>query len=325
MPAVRVELGAAGLARLEGAVVGPREAAIFRVEGGGALACLQGIFCNDLEAPGEGALVYGAFLSPRGMILADAWVLRAAGGFTVVLPAAARQAAADLFRRSLPPRLARARDASDDSRAAWVGGRHGSDALDRWLGAEAPLPGRVLARADGLLAAAAPAPFAGLLAGPAAAIEAAMASLPAAGAAAAGPGDLEAIRILSGWPALGAEIDEKTLPQEVRFDEIGGLSYSKGCYVGQETVARLHFRGHANRLLRGLAWEGGEPAGDELSREGKAVGRLRSLLVLPGQCLGLAPLRREVAVGESVDGGGRAARVVELPFAGASMHRGPGR
>src|SRR5690606_26917689 len=236
---------------------------------------------------------------------------------TVVLPAAARQAAADLFRRSLPPRLARARDASDDWRTAWVGGRGGRGALDRWLGAEAPLPGRVLARADGLLVAAASAPFAGLLAGRAAAIEAALASLQAAGSAAAGPGDLEAIRILAGWPALGAEIDEKTLPQEVRFDEIGGLSYSKGCYVGQETVARLHFRGHANRVLRGLAWDGGEPPGDDLSREGKAVGRVRSLLVLPGRCLGLAPLRREVAVGESVDGGGRTARVVELPFAGA--------
>src|SRR5690606_16153394 len=105
MPAVRVELGAAGLARLEGAVVGPREAAIFRVEGSGALACLQGIFCNDLEAAGEGGLAYGGFLSPKGMILTDAWALRAAGGLTVVLPAAARQAAADLFRRSLPPRL----------------------------------------------------------------------------------------------------------------------------------------------------------------------------------------------------------------------------
>lgn len=325
MPAVRVELGTAGLARLEGAVVGPREAAIFRVEGGGALACLQGIFCNDLEAPGEGALVYGAFLSSKGMILADAWVLRSAGSFTVVLPAAARQVAADLFRRSLPPRLARARDASDDWRAAWVGGRGGRDALDRWLGAGAPPPGRVLARADGLLVAAASGPFAGLLAGPEAALQEALASLQAAGGAPARPGDLEAIRILAGWPALGAEIDEKTLPQEVRFDEIGGLSYSKGCYVGQETVARLHFRGHANRVLQGLAWEGGEPAGDDLSRDGKVVGRLRSLLVLPGQCLGLAPLRREVAVGASVDGGGRTARVVELPFAGAGMHRGPGR
>jgi folate-binding protein YgfZ len=189
--------------------------------------------------------------------------------------------------------------------------------LEHWLGPEAPLPGRVLARTDGLLVAAATAPFNALVAGPAAAAEPARAALRAAGAGAAGPGDLEALRILAGWPALGAEIDEKTLPQEVRFDEIGGVSYSKGCYVGQETVARLHFRGHANRVLRGLAWEGGEAPGDDLSREGKVVGRLRSLLVLPGRCLGLAPLRREVAAGETVAAGGVEARVVELPFAGA--------
>ncbi len=70
-------------------------------------------------------------------------------------------------------------------------------------------------------------------------------------------------------------------------------------------------------MLRGLAWEGGAPSGDDLSRDGKVVGRLRSLLVLPGRCLGLAPLRREVAVGDSVDAGGAGARVVELPFAWA--------
>src|SRR5204863_149594 len=71
--------------------------------------------------------------------------------------------------------------------------------------------------------------------------------LAAAGAVEAEPAMLELARILAGWPRLGAEVDDKTIPQEVRFDEIGGVSYTKGCYTGQETVARLHFRGHANR------------------------------------------------------------------------------
>ncbi len=317
MPAGLVALGPADLARLGGSVAGIREAAIFRVEGGGALACLQGIFCNDLEAPGEGGLVYGAFLSPKGMILTDAWVLSAAGGFIVILPASARHTSAELFRRSLPPRLARARDESDDWRTAWVGGPRGREALERWLGADVPATGRVLALPDGVLVAAAVAPFAALLAGPAAAIESALTALGEAGAVAAGPDDLETLRVLAGWPALGAEIDEKTLPQEVRFDEIGGVSYTKGCYVGQETVARLHFRGHANRVLRGLEWEGRVPAGDDLVQEGKVVGRLRSLLVLPDRSLGLAPLRREVEIGSTLDGGEAEARVVELPFARA--------
>src|SRR5207247_10367666 len=60
----------------------------------------------------------------------------------------------------------------------------------------------------------------------------------AAGAVAAGPAALELSRILAGWPRLGAEVDERTIPQEARFDEIGGVSYTKGCYTGQETVAR---------------------------------------------------------------------------------------
>jgi folate-binding protein YgfZ len=316
-PAVRVELGPTAAARLEGAVAGLREVALTRVEGSGALACLQGIFCNDLDAPGEGSLVYGAFLSPKGMIVADAWILREPEGFVVVLPPSARAPVADLFRRTLPPRLARARDVSEAWRVAWVGGRGGRDALDRWLGAEAPAPGRATRRDDGVLVGAATAPFAGLLSGPAAGVEAALLSLGRAGVVPAGAGDLEGLRILAGWPAMAAEIDDRTLPQEVRFDEHGGLSYAKGCYVGQETVARLHFRGHANRVLRGLDWGGGVPAGNELVQDGKVVGRLRSLLVLPGRTLGLAPVRREVPAGSQLLGGGVPARVTELPFPAA--------
>ena len=66
--------------------------------------------------------------------------------------------------------------------------------------------------------------------GPASAVTLAEETLLKAGAE---PGDaaaLEAARILAGWPGLGAEIDERTLPQEVRYDEIGGVSYTKGCY-----------------------------------------------------------------------------------------------
>lgn len=317
MPDIRVELAPAELGRLDGAVAGRREAAIFRVTGVGAVACLQGIFCNDLEKPGAGSLAYGAFLTAKGMIVADAWVLRGADALTVVLPAAAREPMTELFRRTLPPRLARATDESDAWQSAWLGGRSGRAALDRWLGAAAPAPGRLAEPGGGLLVGAAEAPFTALLAGPAAAVEAALRALEAAGASAARPTELEALRILAGWPALGAEIDGKTLPQEVRFDEHGGVSYAKGCYVGQETVARLHFRGHPNRVLRGLAWEGAPPAGDDLTRDGKPVGRLRSLLVLPGRSLGLAPVRREVAEGELVESGGATARVVGLPFARA--------
>ncbi|OLC67723.1 MAG: hypothetical protein AUH78_27700 [Gemmatimonadetes bacterium 13_1_40CM_4_69_8] len=147
--------------------------------------------------------------------------------------------------------------------------------------------------------------------------------LAAAGALSAGPAALECARILAGWPRLGAEVDDKTIPQEVRFDELGGVSYTKGCYTGQETVSRLHFRGHVNRSLRGLLFDA-EPADGthgvvHLDRE---AGRVTSVMWAPepwiaggGRWIGLAVLRREVGPGAVVRAGGRDARVVDLPFA----------
>jgi folate-binding protein YgfZ len=311
---VRISLDGRGLERLGGAIAGVREGAVFRVDGAGALACLQGIFSNDLEAPGPGSLVYGAFLSPKGMILADAWILRDADAFRVFLPLAAREAAAGIFQRSLPPRLARAHDETGSWAAAWLGGSRGRAVLEGWLGPDAPPAGRLHARPDGLHVGAADSPFAALIAGPSGSVGTALRELEAAGAAPAEEGELEAVRILAGWPALGAEIDAKTLPQEVRFDDLDGLSYAKGCYVGQETVARLHFRGHANRELRGLEWEGTAPDEFELFHAGRPVGRIRSLLLLPGRTLGLAPVRREVGIGATVEAGGQEGRVVALPF-----------
>src|SRR5262249_44835766 len=128
--------------------------------------------------------------------------------------------------------------------------------------------------------------------------------------------DRETARIVAGWPLLGAEIGERTLVQEVRFDEIGGVSYTKGCYTGQETVARLHFRGHTNRELRGVVWPvGTQPAGGPVvDQEGKAVGEISSVLSLPDRSVGLALIRREVTPGSDVIAAERPATVVSLPF-----------
>src|SRR6185369_13808882 len=132
------------------------------------------------------------------------------------------------------------------------------------------------------------APFAGLAVGATEALEAFTARLARAGAAEGTEDDLHAARVLAGWPRLGREIDERTLPQEVRYDEIGGVSYTKGCYVGQETVARLHFRGHTNRELRGLAWNGAEPLdGTAVIWRDKEIGTVRSTLALDDRILGL--------------------------------------
>ena len=316
VPSTTVRLSEASIARLADALAGPRDAALFRLEGSGAVTCLQGIFSADVAAPGEGSLTYGAFLSSKGMILFDAWALRLKGSFRLVLPRAARQSAVELFSRTLPPRLVQAHDETDGWLAAWIVGGGAAKAMQEWLGPATPSAGRVVPVNDEAWIAAGPslAPFRAILAGPAEAVRGALREASRFGLLEASPEELEASRILAGWPALGAEIDEKTLPQEVRYDEVLGVSYSKGCYVGQETVARLHFRGHANRELRGLVWEGSTPpAGDEITRDGKPVGRIRSLLGLPDRWLGLAPIRREVSLADAVEGGGREARVVPLP------------
>ena len=304
----------------QGATVVNTQPAVFRIAGVGALACLQGLLTNDVVQPGDGSVVYGALLTPKGMIVVDAWVLRRGEAMTLIVPRGGREAAAELLRRSIPPRLARVTDLSDETRVAWLLGEHGFHTLAK-SGIDAPdAAGRVAEPSDvaaEALVALAPetAPFVALFAGPAAAVDALADRLVAAGSRAGEECDLHALRILAGWPALGAEIDERTLPQEVRYDEIGGVSYTKGCYTGQETVARLHFRGHTNRELRGVRWdEAGVPEARSVVAGGREVGTVRSTLTLEDLTLGLAVMRREVPLGGDVVAGGRPAVVVSLPF-----------
>jgi folate-binding protein YgfZ len=93
---------------------------------------------------------------------------------------------------------------------------------------------------------------------------------------------LERARIEAGVPAWGKELDETILPAEAGLDATH-ISFTKGCYPGQEPIARLHYRGHVNRKLRVLTVESAEP-GDDVVHEGKVVGRVTS--AVPGLALG---------------------------------------
>jgi folate-binding protein YgfZ len=108
-------------------------------------------------------------------------------------------------------------------------------------------------------------------------------------------GALEAKRIEAGTPAWGKEIDDRVLPAEAGLVD-RAVSLTKGCYPGQEPIARLHFRGHANRGLRVLAVDGEElPASDEeLSLGDKVVGRVTSATRSNGGIVALAYVRAEV-------------------------------
>ena len=107
--------------------------------------------------------------------------------------------------------------------------------------------------------------------------------------------ELERLRILARTPRLGRELDDRVMPAEAGLD-VRAISFTKGCYPGQEPVARLHYRGHPNRGLRVLALDGEPPAADaELDLDGKVVGRVTSTAPDPEHgILALAYVRREV-------------------------------
>jgi folate-binding protein YgfZ len=127
----------------------------------------------------------------------------------------------------------------------------------------------------------------------------------------------EIVRIEHGRPRYGVDMDESTIPQEAGLNE-RAVSFTKGCYVGQETVARLYYKGKPNRLLRGLRLSEPSPPGAELRLGERALGRLSSAVVSPAfGPIGLGLVRREAQLGASVsvgDGDG-SATVVNLPFA----------
>jgi folate-binding protein YgfZ len=112
-------------------------------------------------------------------------------------------------------------------------------------------------------------------------------------------------------------VGTETIPQEAGLNE-RAVSFTKGCYVGQETVARLHYKGKPNRHLRGLRLAGPVQQGDEIRLGERVVGEVGSATVSPAfGPIALAVVRREAEPGADVEVGGTsvAATVTQLPFA----------
>lgn len=310
-----------------GAVLAFAPAGVFDLSGPGAVACMQGLLTNDIDRPGDGAFAYGALLTPKGMITVDGWAGRRGDLVRFTTPAEGAERAAQVFQHSIPPRLARVADRSAEVRVLRLAGP-AALALAEAARLPTPLPaepGRVRASGDVEVArATGAAPFTLQWIGAPGPLEEIRRRLAGAGAVEGEPAVLQLARILAGWPALASEVDDRTLPQEVRYDEIAGVSYTKGCYTGQETVSRVHFRGHPNRGLRGLQLSGEPPeqwrTPQPVLLGDKDVGRLTSLAWVPdgppgaGIWMGLALLRREVPDGALVRVGMVEARVTALPL-----------
>lgn len=126
----------------------------------------------------------------------------------------------------------------------------------------------------------------------------------------------EIVRVEHGRPRYGLDLDETVIPQEAGLND-RAVSFTKGCYVGQETVARLFYKGKPNRHLRGLKLSAPVVTGAALRLGDKEVGRLASSVVSPVHGpIGLAIVRREAGPGDVLELDGATATIVDLPFSG---------
>jgi folate-binding protein YgfZ len=307
-------------ALLSGAVVVTPDQPIIAIEGPGAADCLQGVLTNDVNAQGDGAFVYGAILTTKGMIECDLWTARLSSQQLEIYPSTrGLESLTAVLQRFFPPRLAKTTNLTEQRSILQLVGPEALTIAQR-SGIMIPEPGHARRSRDSAYIVARPPlgrPFALQIAAPRDLIAQTTDRLVENGAETAGDAALDLTRVLDGWPRLGSEIGEKTLPQEVRYDEIDGVSYTKGCYTGQETVARIHFRGHPNRRLVGLRWQD-EPdtTSDEIVRNDKVVGRVTTMAWIDDErgYAGLGVLRREVEVGEEVVAAQETATVTDLPF-----------
>jgi tRNA-modifying protein YgfZ len=284
------------------------------VSGADAAEYLQGQLTNDVEAlePGEGQ--YAALLDRKGHMQADMRVLRST--------------AEEIWLDTEPDGLAAARrhlEMYSIGRDVTVTDVSEERAILSLIGPRSVELAGTAALPEHACEATAVAGVDCLVAGSRDGIDliAAVAdagrlreALLAAGAVEVSPDAAEILRIESGTPRFGAEMGTETMPAEAGIVE-EAISFTKGCYIGQETVARLHYKGKPNRHLRGLRLSVPAEPGAALRLGEKEVGRLGGAAVSPALGpIGLAILRREAEPGTELAVGedGVTARVVDLPF-----------
>jgi tRNA-modifying protein YgfZ len=276
--------------------------------GAEAAEFLQGQLTNDIESLAPGSGCYAALLTHKGKLLADMRVLRGEDWIWLDTEAAALPALAKNVRMYSIGRDVQARDVSSERAILSLIGPAARDALDvappeaehSFVEGE---HGLYVATDLGVDVICAAADADGLRA--------------ALGVDEVSPEAAEVLRVESGRPRLGVDMDGDTIPQEADLNE-RAVSFTKGCYVGQETVARLHYKGKPNRHLRGLRLSGPAASGDPIVLGDREVGRIGSVAESPRLGpIALAIVRREASPGDTVLVGEAAApaELVELPFA----------
>lgn len=301
------------------------------VTGRDRLAFLQGMLTNDVKglAPGQGAPA--AFLDALGKVMALLVVYAATDRVLIELPASLTEKTLQTLDRYLISEKAVFEAVDDAFTILSLQGPAARGLLEGLAGVRLELPpyghaevtiggapARVIDRAEG------PAPGFHCWV-PVEHSAAVRRAVEAAGAVTAGAETLDVLRVEAGQPWYPQDVDDSVILPETRLDAL--VSYTKGCYIGQEVVARVKYRGHVNRALSGLVIEGGRVPDQDarVTAEGKDVGRVTSAVrsIALGRPIALGYVRREhfepgSAVTVTDGGGAQPARVATLPFVAAA-------
>jgi folate-binding protein YgfZ len=285
------------------------------VTGSESVTYLQGQITNDVEAAAVGEGCYAALLDRKGHMRADLRVLRVAHDElwldTEAIAGSAVQQHLEMYK------IGRAVEIADESAHRSIVSVIGPAAAE--LTGAGPLTPEYAHReiAIGGARVRAVATDVGIdLIIAATDAEPVRRALVEAGAVEVSVAAAEIVRVESGRPRFGAEMSEATIPAEAGIDE-RAVSFTKGCYIGQETVARLHYKGKPNRHLRGLRLDAPASSGEAIGLGDREVGRIGTACVSPALGpIALAIVRREAEPGARVTVGetGVQAEVVELPF-----------
>lgn len=294
-----------------------------RISGADRTRFTNGLVTCDLKDLRAGRGAYGFFTDPKGKILADVVFHAAEDELRVELPAGSGVAIAEHMRKYV---VADQVDVSFEE--SWSSIRLvGPDARSR-LGSVLDVPidasgwdGLTVESGDDLLLVRGERRIgvpAIVLAGPASAVTAVSNSLETSGMASASAEVVSRVRIEEGIGWFGSEFGAgEAFPQESGLED-WAVSYEKGCYLGQEVVARIHFRGKVNRSLRGVEFSSGaEPErGTSLSWSGDAVGAVGEVVFSPalGCAIGLALVHKKVPDGAALETSAGQGVVVPLPF-----------
>jgi folate-binding protein YgfZ len=265
---------------------------LLRVTGPDCVSFVQGMVTNDVEKLGEGASVYAALLNPKGGMMGDVRVLRLGEALVLDTGAGFGAAVKAFLSKYLVSEEAELYDAPELALVGLMGPQASAEIVAPSLASMPALWGGgvdVLVMRDTLKSLALPK---------------------------VDSDTLEVLRVEAGAPRYGVDMTEATIPLEAELQR--AINFQKGCYIGQEVIARATYRGHMNKKLSGLLLGEASPApGAELKRGDKKVGFITSVVrsVARGQNIALGYVHREsVDAGTELEVEGQKAIVAALPF-----------